>query len=163
MKTISQQPKRIVLREIQENAKKNDMLGTAIAVSKLNSNFEMSAKNIQLEMQKIGIMVSLPHIYNYLRLAKLPPKIRAYIKADRINPTDVLGELHKHQSDVELIKIIDKMVAEREKQSHNKMQTKKQERVQTLQNKIMNLFPGATISQADIKRLTEITGKYAIA
>lgn len=164
MKTKTQPNKRNYLLEVKENAKQNNMLGTAIAVSKLNVEFDMSAKEIKEELEKINCTISLPHVYNYLRLAKLPAKVQAHIKAERINPTDVLAELHKHQSDAELITIVDKIVAAKERESKVKSQKQREQKVQSIQNKILAFFEnnGISPSKKNIESLNKITGKYAI-
>ena len=68
----------------------------------------------------IGCKISLPHIYNHYKLADLPAKVKSYIKADKIKPTEVLGMLHKQQDASELIELVEKFVANKEKENHEK-------------------------------------------
>lgn len=158
------QNKRRLLLEVKEQAKQNDMLSTAIAVSKLNVQFDLSAKDIKDELQKIDCIVSLPHVYNYFRLGKAPAKVQSYIRADRINPTEVLAVMHKHQTDAELIKIVDKIVAEKEKELNLQRQQQKVEKEKTIQQKVLNFFKkqGITPNDRDRENLLRITGKYAL-
>jgi glycyl-tRNA synthetase beta subunit len=156
--------KRKLLFEAKENAKKNDMLETAVTILKLHTHFDMAPKDIINELKKIDCIISLPHVYNHLKLAKVPAKIKSYIKTDKINPTDVLAVIHKHQSDSELIKIVDKIVSEKEKELNAQRQQQKVEKVKTIEQKILSFFKrqGITPNDKDRENLMRITGKYAI-
>ena len=68
MKTTKEHSKiNAVLKEVKAAASKNDMLGTSIEVNKL---YEMGIpiKEIPNKLKKVGCQISLPHIYNYIKL-----------------------------------------------------------------------------------------------
>ena len=115
-----------VLKRAREAASRNDMLGTAIEVSHLY-DMGIPIKEIPNRLKKVGCQVSLPHVYNHIKLAGVPAKVKAHIKSDRIQPTEVLKLMHKHQTDSELIELVDKEVAQREQklnvQNKSKLQT----------------------------------------
>lgn len=150
-------------------AQRNDFLQTAIAIGRIHTEGGVSPKEIVSEGSKNGLKISLPHVYNCLKISTLPAKVQAYIRAEKINATDVLGVIHKHQSEKELLTIVQKMVAKREKQmlesKKQMLESQKQKIAQntkTIQEKIRNFLTNHNItpSEKDLKALFAITGKY---
>ena len=149
-----------MLLEAKEKSKKNDMLGAAVAISTLHNEFKMSPQDIIKELSKYDCKISVPHIYNHFKLAKVPAKVKTYIRTNKINPTDVLAKIKKHQTENELIKEIDKLVAQREIEEEKKIQKEK-----TIQQKIINFLKNQGIipSEKDRENILKITGKYYAA
>ncbi|HMW11039.1 MAG TPA: hypothetical protein PLC61_07230 [Chitinophagales bacterium] len=143
-------------------AQRNDFLQTAIAIGRIHTKGGVSPKEIVSEGSKNGLKISLPHVYNCLKISTLPAKVQAYIRAEKINATDVLGVIHKHQSEKELLTIVQKMVAEREKQMLEGKKQKIAQNTKTIQEKIRNFLTNHNItpSKKDLKALFAITGKY---
>ncbi|HMY43558.1 MAG TPA: hypothetical protein PLW92_10900 [Chitinophagales bacterium] len=143
-------------------AQRNDFLQTAIAIGRIHTEGGVSPKEIVSEGSKNGLKISLPHVYNCLKISTLPAKVQAYIRAEKINATDVLGVIHKHQSEKELLTIVQKMVAEREKQMLEGKKQKIAQNTKTIQEKIRNFLTNHNItpSKKDLKALFAITGKY---
>ena len=143
-------------------AQRNDFLQTAIAIGRIHTEGGVSPKEIVSEGSKNGLKISLPHVYNCLKISTLPAKVQAYIRAEKINATDVLGVIHKHQSEKELLTIVQKMVAKREKQMLESKKQKIAQNTKTIQEKIRNFLTNHNItpSEKDLKALFAITGKY---
>lgn len=156
--------KRKDLFAVKEHAKTNDMLETGMAVFKLQVKYDLKPKEIRLELKKIGCIISLPHVYNYIRLANVPDKVKSYIKSGKINPTDVLAVIHKHQSKAELNKIVDSMVAEKEKELNAHKKKQHVEKVKSIEQKIFGFLErqGIMPTEKDRENLMRITGKYAL-
>lgn len=166
MKTKTVSPSTFNKRKEQEAARtaaqRNDFLQTAIAIGRIHTKGGVSPKEIVSEGSKNGLKISLPHVYNCLKISTLPAKVQAYIRAEKINATDVLGVVHKHQSEKELLTIVQKMVAEREEQMLEGKKQKIAQNTKTIQEKIRNFLTNHNItpSKKDLKALFAITGKY---
>lgn len=136
MKTTKEHSKiNAVLKEVKAAASKNDMLGTSIEVNKL---YEMGIpiKEIPNKLKKVGCQISLPHIYNYIKLSDVPAKVKAHIKANRIQPTEVLKLMHKHQTASELNELVDEAVAVREKELNAQNKSKIKNQIDRFKSKI---------------------------
>ena len=127
-------------------AQRNDFLQTAIAIGRIHTKGGVSPKEIVSKGSKNGLKISLPHVYNCLKISTLPAKVQAYIRAEKINATDVLGVIHKHQSEKELLTIVQKMVAEREKQMLEGKKQKIAQNTKTIQEKIRNFLTNHNIT-----------------
>lgn len=166
MKTKTVSPSTFNKRKEWETARtaaqRNDFLQTAIAIGRIHTEGGVSPKEIVSESSKNGLKISLPHVYNCLKISTLPAKVQAYIRAEKINATDVLGVIHKHQSEKELLTIVQKMVAKREKQMLESKKQKIAQNTKTIQEKIRNFLTNHNItpSEKDLKALFAITGKY---
>lgn len=143
-------------------AQQNDFLQTAIVIGRIHTEGGISPKEIVSEGIKNGMKISLPHVYNYIKISTLPDKVKAYIRAEKINATDVLGVIHKQQTEKELLIIVQKMVNEREKQILESKKQKIAENKKTIQEKFRNFLTNHNItpSEKDLKALFAITGKY---
>lgn len=154
-----------MLLEAKEKSKKNDMLGAAVAIATLHNEFKMSPQDIIKELSKYNCKISVPHIYNHFKLAKVPAKVKTYIRTNKINPTDVLAKIKKHQTENELIREIDKIVAQREIEQEKIIEEKKIQKEKTIQQKIINFLKNQGIipSEKDRENILKITGKYYAA
>lgn len=137
-----------ILLKAKEAAKKNDMLGTAIEVSKLHE-MGVPVKEIPSKLKKVGCQVSIPHVYNHIKLADVSSKVKAHIKAGRINPTDVLELMHKHQTKAELSELVDKKVAELEKEFKIQHKSKLQIQMDRLKERMVKELKKAGLEPKD--------------
>lgn len=144
------------LKRAKEAAVKNNMLESSLEVLRLRDEHNIPAREIVTKLNKIGCKISLPHVYNYFKLAEAPTKVHAHIRANRIQESQVLGCFHKHQTTAELIEEVDKVVAK------NELKDKKKK--QTLKNKVINFLEtnGIIPTSDDKKSILQITSKYAV-
>jgi len=151
-----------MLRQVKIQSSKNDMFGAAIPVSKLRYEFGLEPEETRLSLKKIGCKISLPHIYNHYKLAELPPKVKTYIKTNKIKATKVLGMLHKNQDESELIKLVEKFVANKEKENREKtlksqlkLTTKKKETFIEFINKKFKQVTGESLNEKKLIKITQ--------
>lgn len=126
-----------LFNQIKTCSSKNDMLGAAILTAKLHRNFEYSPDDIVKILSEMNCKISKPHVYNHFKLANLPAKVKAYIRAERIQPTKVLGLIHKHQDNTELIQLVEREIEKREadfelKQQENKIRSEQENQLKFL-------------------------------
>ncbi len=155
-----------VLKKIKQESSNNDMLATAIQIAKLHTEFELKPEKIESELKKINCQISLPHVYNHIKLAGVPAKVKSQIKAGKIKATDVLGLMHKHQEPKELIDLVDKAIVQREKELQEKRlrmsQKKEAEKSKTLIEKISRAFENVTGKKPDSSDINDMIRKMAV-
>lgn len=101
-----------LFKQIKTFAGQNKMLEAAIAMSKVHS-LGYSPDDIMTKLKRMKCIISKPHIYNYLKLADAPAKVKNHISKGNIKASEVLEQMHKHQEPSELIKLVDQCVEER--------------------------------------------------
>lgn len=149
------------LVEARNAAQRNDFLQTAISIGNLHTS-GLSPAEIITETAKIGLNISLPHVYNYIKISKIPASVQVYIRKDKINATDVLNIMHKHQTEQELLELVKQKVAEREDKELANKQKRQEEKIKKIENNIVSFFErnGIMPSKKDMGILMKITGKY---
>jgi len=104
-----------IIFEAKKQKSRNDVMATANKFGKL---FEegLSVNEISYLTKKMGFEVSPPHLYNYKKLSEISPKAKALLrtKADFIKATDVLGMMHKHMDDKELLQAMEEFIQKEE-------------------------------------------------
>lgn len=150
-----------LLDKIRHNTGQFDMLETSKIVAKLHNDFAIKAKDFQ---EKFGIEISSPHVYNMLKLANLPPKVEALIKAGKIKPSTVVHKVRKRQKPEVLLALVEneiqKMEIEAEKEARRlekeNNNQKKTEILQTNLAKTLQKYLGG--KNVSSRKLNEIVG-----
>lgn len=108
-----------LFKQVKVYAEQNRMLDVSIVMLKIQK-LGFSPDEIIKELKKHNCKISKPHIYNYFKLGEVPAKVKSYIRAELIKPSDVLEMMHKHQGPKELIEKVEIKVSEREKEKASK-------------------------------------------
>ena len=141
---------KFVIEEIKRCARQNDMLKTSRSVALLRDRFALTAKESQFKLSKANCHISLPHIYNLLKLNDAPKKVHKHIDEGKINSTQVLSLMHKHQEPEELIEDVEVnilMLEQADANSKVKLQQKETDKAVEEVVKVFNKVIGPDITK----------------
>jgi hypothetical protein len=95
-----------IFSQLKNDGIKMSMLKEATLVHKLTEKHNIKPTIIEKEAK-----LSLPHVYNLIRLASVPTSLKSYIKSGKLKGTDVLNIIRKAKSEKDFVKMADKIVA----------------------------------------------------
>ena len=155
---------KLAIEGAKKYARQNDMLKTAHFVSLLRDKFVLSPKEIQFKLAKANCHISLPHIYNHFKLNDVPDKVKEHIDAGKINSTQVLSLMHKHQVPEELIADVEVNIFMLEQANANskvKLQQKETTKIYEEVEKVVSKTFGADLKHISNKKIEKFTDKIA--
>lgn len=91
-----------IVKQIRFSNGEYDPLKNSANIKKLSDEYKMNPTDIANRCN-----ISVPNVYNNLRLSGLPPKVKAYIKDKKIPSTVVLKMLRKRMDPNVLIKKVE--------------------------------------------------------
>ena len=94
-----------IFSQLKSNDVKLSMLKEATLVKKLSSKHNIKPVVIQKQTK-----MSLPHVYNLVRLASMSPRMRAYVMSGKIGGTEALNILRKAKDEKDFIRLADEIV-----------------------------------------------------
>jgi hypothetical protein len=93
-----------IFSQLKSNDVKLSMLKEATLVKKLSSKHNIKPVVIQKQTK-----MSLPHVYNLVRLASMSPRMRAYVMSGKIGGTEALNILRKAKDEKDFIRLADEI------------------------------------------------------
>lgn len=99
------------VKVIFSQLKKNDgvkmsMLKEATLIHKLAEKHNIKPTVIEKEAK-----LSLPHVYNLIRLASIPTSLKSYIRSGQLKGTDILNIIRKGRSEKDFINMAEKIIS----------------------------------------------------
>jgi len=95
-----------IFSQLKNDGIKMSMLKEATLVHKLNEKHNIKPTVIEKEAK-----LSLPHVYNLIRLASVPTSLKSYIKSGKLKGTDVLNIIRKAKSEKDFVKMAEKIAS----------------------------------------------------
>jgi hypothetical protein len=93
-----------IFSQLKNDGIKMSMLKEATLVHKLTEKHNIKPTVIEKEAK-----LSLPHVYNLIRLASVPTSLKSYIKSGKLKGTDVLNIIRKAKSEKDFVKMAEKI------------------------------------------------------
>lgn len=93
-----------IFSQLKSNDVKLSMLKEATLVKRLSSKHNIKPVVIQKQTK-----MSLPHVYNLVRLASMSPRMRAYVMSGKIGGTEALNILRKAKDEKDFIRLADEI------------------------------------------------------
>jgi hypothetical protein len=93
-----------IFSQLKNDGIKMSMLKEATLVHKLTEKHNIKPTIIEKEAK-----LSLPHVYNLIRLASVPTSLKSYIKSGKLKGTDVLNIIRKAKSEKDFVKMAEKI------------------------------------------------------
>ncbi len=118
-KTASKSSTENLFKQIKICSGQNKMLEAAVVMSQVRT-LGYSPDDIIKKLKQMKCKISKPHVYNLLKLAGVPEKVKNHINKGNIKASEVLVQMHKHQEPSELIKLIEKCVEDRKRNLESK-------------------------------------------
>lgn len=95
-----------IFSQLKNDGIKMSMLKEATLVHKLTEKHNIKPTVIEKEAK-----LSLPHVYNLIRLASVPTSLKSYIKSGKLKGTDVLNIIRKAKSEKDFVKMAEKIAS----------------------------------------------------
>jgi hypothetical protein len=95
-----------IFSQLKNDGVKLSMLKEATLIHKLTEKHNIKPTVIEKEAK-----MSLPHVYNLIRLAAIPSSLKAYVRSGKLKGTDVLNIIRKGKSEKDFIKMADKIAS----------------------------------------------------
>ena len=95
-----------IFSQLKNDGVKLSMLKEATLIHKLTEKHNIKPTVIEKEAK-----MSLPHVYNLIRLASVPTSLKSYIRAGKLKGTDVLNIIRKGKSEKEFVKMAEEIVS----------------------------------------------------
>jgi len=95
-----------IFSQLKNDGIKMSMLKEATLVHKLTEKHNIKPTVIEKEAK-----LSLPHVYNLIRLASVPTSLKSYIRSGKLKGTDVLNIIRKAKSEKDFVKMAEKIAS----------------------------------------------------
>ena len=95
-----------IFSQLKNDGVKLSMLKEATLVHKLTEKHNIKPTVIEKEAK-----LSLPHVYNLIRLASVPTSLKSYIRSGKLKGTDVLNIIRKGKSEKDFVKMAEKIAS----------------------------------------------------
>lgn len=95
-----------IFSQLKNDGVKMSMLKEATLVHKLTEKHNIKPTVIEKEAK-----LSLPHVYNLIRLASVPTSLKSYIRSGKLKGTDVLNIIRKGKSEKDFVKMAEKIAS----------------------------------------------------
>lgn len=152
-----------IVKQIRFSNGEYDPIKTSINIKKLSDEYKMNPTDIANRCN-----ISIPNVYNNLRLSGLPPKVKSYIKDKKIPATVVLKMLRKRMDPNVLIKKVEDHILKDSHKATSAAKIQEQEKLaekrkNTLIKEVGLAFSKFEGKRVPIKKVSQVVHKIQLS